>query len=125
MHESRRAKTEFKDEASMKVYKTVAYSSLAILLFTASLMASLPFLFPNSIIVWRPIINFSIPMITLAALLFIKPVLTLRAFRIFLAIAAIFSITATFVGWMAYIILCIFLAALGAMYIQGDWQAQR
>src|ERR1700690_4423552 len=109
----------------MKVYKAVAYSSLAILLLTAILMASLPFRFPNSNIAWRPIIIFSIPAISLAALLFIKPILTLKAFRIFLAVAAVLSITAASIGWMAFIVLCAFLAALGALYIQGDWQDRR
>ena len=109
----------------MKVYKVVAYSSLAIVLLTAILMASLPFQFPNSNIAWRPIIIFSVPVIILAALLFIKPILTLRAFRIFLAVAVIVSITVASIGWMTFIILCVFLAALGALYIQGDWQYRR
>ena len=109
----------------MKVYKVVAYSSLAIVLLTAILMASLPFQFPNSNIAWRPIIIFSVPVIVLAALLFIKPILTLRVFRILIVVAAVVSITATFVGWMSIIILCVLLAALGVLYIQGDWQDRR
>ena len=109
----------------MKVYKIAAYSSLAILLLTAILMASLPFRFPNSNIAWRSIIIFTVPAIVLATLLFIKPVLTLRVFRIFIVVAAVVSITAAPVGWMALIILCAFLAALGALYIQGDWQDRR
>jgi len=40
-------------------------------------------------------------------------------------VAAVVSITAAPVGWMALIILCAFLAALGALYIQGDWQDRR
>jgi hypothetical protein len=109
----------------MKIYKTVAFSSLAILVLTAILVASIPFFFPNSIIAWKPMLIFSVPGIALAVLLFIRPALTLRAFRISLALAAMVSIIATYVGWMAFVVLCIFLAALGALYIQGEWQERR
>ncbi len=101
----------------MKVYKIIAYSSLAIVLLTAIVIVSLPFRFPNSIIAWRPIILFSVPAITLAGLLFVKPIMPLKTFRILLAILAILSIVAMLVGWMAFIILGIFLIALGALYL--------
>ena len=109
----------------MKVYKTVTYSSLVILFLTAVLIASLPYRFPNSIITWQPIIIYSFPAIALAALLFVKPILPLRAFRNILVLAAILSFTATLVGWIPFIIYCAFLIALGALYIQGDPQVSR
>jgi hypothetical protein len=109
----------------MKVYKTVAYSSLVILLLTAILVASLPYWFPNSIITWQPIIIYSFPAIALAALLFIRPILTLTAFRNTLVLAAILSFTAALVGWLPFIIYCSFLIALGALYIQRDLQVRR
>jgi len=101
----------------MKVYKFVAYSSLAVVLLTAILFASLPFRFPNSIIAWSAIIRFSVPAIILVGLLFVKLIMPLKTFRILLTILAILAIVATLVGWMAYIILGIFLIALGALYL--------
>ena len=101
----------------MKVYKYVTYSSLAVVLLTAILFASLPFRFPNSIIFWSAIIRFSVPAIILVGLLFVKLIMLLKPFRIVLAILGILSIVATLVGWMAYIILGIFLIALGALYL--------
>ena len=101
----------------MKVYKFVAYSSLAVVLLTAILFASLPYRFPNLIILWRPIIRFSVPAIMLVGLLFVKLIMPLKTFRILLAILAILSIVATLVGWMAYIVMGIFLLALGALYL--------
>ena len=101
----------------MKVYKFVAYSSLAVVLLTAILFASLPFRFPNSIIAWSAIIRFSVPAIILVGLLFVKLIMPLKTFRILLTILAILAIVATLVGWMAYIILGIFLIALGVLYL--------
>ena len=101
----------------MKVYKFVAYSSLVVVLLTAILFASLPFRFPNAIIFWRPIIRFSVPAIILVGLLFVKLIMPLKTFRIVLAILLMLSIIATLLGWMAYIILGIFLIALGALYL--------
>ena len=101
----------------MKVYKFVTYSSLAVVLLTAILFASLPFRFPNSIISWSAIIRFSVPAIILVGLLFVKLIMPLKPFRIALAILAILSIVTTLLGWMAYIILGIFLIALGALYL--------
>jgi hypothetical protein len=101
----------------MKVYKIIAYSSLAILLLTAIAMVSLPFQFPNSIIDWRSIILYSVPAIILVGLVFAKLILPLKPFRILLVILAVLAILATLVGWMAFIILGIFLIALGALYL--------
>ncbi len=109
----------------MKVHKAVTYSSLAIILLTAILMASLPFRFPSSDIAWRPMLIFFMPALVLAGLLFIRPLLALRVFRNILAMAAVLSIVATFAGWMAFVILCIFLAALGALYLQGNRRKRR
>ena len=101
----------------MKVYKFVAYSSLAVVLLTAILFASLPFRFPNSIIAWSAIIRISIPAIILVGLLFIKLIMPLKTFHILLVILAILAVVATFAGWVASIILGIFIIALGALYL--------
>jgi hypothetical protein len=51
----------------------------------------------------------------LVGLLFVKLIMPLKTFRILLAILAIFSIVATFVDWMAYIVMGIFLIAFGVL----------
>jgi|GEM_PF-5996964 len=107
----------------MKLYKAVAYSSLAIVLLTATLFASLPFRFPNSSIAWRSIITLSIPAIALTGLLFVKLIIPLKQFRILLITLAILSIVATLIGWMAFVILGIFIIALGVLYLPS-WVKQ-
>lgn len=106
----------------MKVHKAVTYSSLVIILLGAVLFGSLPFRFPKSNISWWPIVAFSMPAIALTVFLFIKPLLLLRTFRVLLVVAAILSVGAALFGWLAPIIVSLFLLGLLALYVQGDWQ---
>ncbi len=109
----------------MKVYKVVTYSGLGIILLITIFFATLSVRFPDSTISWQGIIIFSIPAIALEMLLFIKPRLLIRSFRILLFATGFLAILAAGAGWMSYVILGIFIIALGAMYLPLSIHAPR
>ncbi len=99
----------------MKVYKVVAYSSLAVGLIAALVFASLPLRYPGSSVAWGPAILFALPLAALIALLFVKLALPLRTFRLLLGLTAILGVIAALVHWMAWPVLGLFLPALAAL----------
>ncbi len=109
----------------MKLSKAITLASLAVILIEGVLLASLPLRFPNSRIFWGPAIIFLIPALALLLLLVARPFLAVRPFRILLILAALLAIAAALVNWVAPVILCLFLIALGALYVQGDSKGAR
>ena len=103
----------------MKIYKITSYTSLGVILLLAISIVTLPMRFPDSIIFWKPIVIFSAPAIVLVGLLFLKPIMSLKTFRLLLFILAILSTITTIIGWMAFIILAVFLLSLGVLYFAG------
>lgn len=101
----------------MRVYKFVAYSSLAVGLIAAILIASIPFRFPHSSISWYLIIASGMTLIALIALLFLKPIMHLRSFRFLTAVLAVLALTAALTRWLPWFILALFAAALGALFL--------
>jgi hypothetical protein len=99
----------------MKVFKSVTFISLAIILVTIVFFAFLPFGLSTSTISRQERIMFAIPTIILEILFFIKPRLQLKRFRVLLLMIAVVSIIATVAGGMNDMILVIFIIGLGAM----------
>lgn len=101
----------------MKINKIIAYISLGVILLFSISIVTLQLLFPDSIIFWKPIVVFLTPAIVLVGLLFLKPIMSLKMFRLVLLILAALSIMTTILGWMAFIILVVFLLSLGVLYL--------
>jgi len=102
----------------MRVNRIIAFSALTIVLITAIILAFLPFLFPGSIIAWRPITVYSLLAVTLVVLLFLRPVMPLKPFRILVLIFAVLSFAATAASWIPPILLAVFIVALGVLSIR-------
>src|SRR5512140_1000719 len=99
----------------MKVYKIVAYSSLAITVIVTLLLVTIPLRFTGYFIIWSTILAFYPPLFLLTLFLFLKPVLSIRTYRLLLVGAAILAIAATFLNWFTIPILVLFLLALGVL----------
>jgi hypothetical protein len=100
----------------MKIYRFVAYSSLAVVILVGILFASLPFRFPHSIIAWEVIIPLFVFEAILVVFLFLKPLLTIKTFRLLLLIPLCISIITTLLSGLSPIFFLIFLAALGTLF---------
>jgi len=99
----------------MKAFKSVIFTSLAIIIVTIVFFAFLPFGLSTSTISWQERIMFAIPTIVLEVLFFIKPRLKLKSFRVLLLSIAVVAVIGTLAGWMTAMILVIFIIGLGAM----------
>ncbi len=108
----------------MKLSRAVAFASLAVILFVGILTASLPARFPGSRIAWGPMLIFMSPALVLLVLLLTRPLLELKVFRVLLVLAALLAVATAVARWLAPVVLCIFLIALAALYLQGDPQYQ-
>ncbi len=109
----------------MKLSKPITLASLVVILFVGILAASLPARFPGSKFAWGPMLIFITPALVLLVLLLTRPMLKLEVFRVLLVLAALLAFAATVGRWLAPVVLCIFLIALAALYLQGDPQHQR
>ncbi len=109
----------------MKLSRFIALASLAVILFVGILTASLAARFPGSTIAWGSMLVFITPALLLLALLVTRPILQLKVFRVLLVLAAVLALAATVGRWVAPVVLCIFLMALAALYLQGDPGYQR
>jgi len=100
----------------MKIYKFVAYCSLAVVLLAGIVIATLPIRFPNSVITWKPIVVLFLPAINLVGLLFLKPHIPLKAFRLLLLMPISLAVIAVITGSMNLTIFLVFLMALGLLF---------
>ena len=101
----------------MKLYKWVSYASLAVLALTLLLIASLPGMFRDASIAWRPVMIFLGPALALIVLLFAAPHLPARAFLFITILSATAAAWLTVATWMPPLIFGIFLAACCALVI--------
>ncbi len=109
----------------MKLSRFIAFASLAVILFVGILAASLPARFPGSRSAWEPMLIFITPALILLVLLLTRPILQLKVYRVLLLLAALLAFAATVGRWVAPVVLCMFLIALAALYLQGDPRYQR
>ena len=104
-------------ENEMKLYKLALYGSLVIVAFALLLLAFTPFTSPDSSIAWKSYILILSPAVALAALLFVAPRLSKRAFLFTTILFSAVAILLTFARWLPTILLGIFLVACFALYL--------
>jgi hypothetical protein len=101
---------------NMKIYRFVAYLSLAVVLLIGIMTASLPIRFPHSIIAWEIIIPLFVLAAILVLFLFLKPLLPIKTFRLLLLIPLCGSIITILLSGLSPFFFIIFLAALGTLF---------